>query len=226
MRHWLSVSGWLPAALAVLAGCFNPSTEGVTFSCTLEDPACPPAHRCEAGICRPHLPDLSTAGDAAVSSDGPTPDLAQPGCANGKGVQVGAGWACPGTFPKGAADSLCATGFSPCKTPAGLDLPACNQLPSFFVVDVLAFSQFPECRNVDPPLFTCAGFQTGFDNRLRFGCGGLNKPYVLTSCQRTCAGFDRALNCSREVDYLCGSSLSLADETNLIPSIGTLCCPG
>lgn len=214
------------AVLVPLAGCFNPPLDGVTLTCTSEDPRCPDGQSCQNGICRAEPRDLAASADGMAATDGAPPDQARPGCSKGGGVQVGGAWACAGTFAKGGAATLCAVGFAPCKSPANIDLAACNQLPGFFVADVLAFSQFPECHNVDPPLFRCGSYQAGFDNRLRYGCGGLAKPYVLTSCQRQCAGFDRALNCSREVDYICGASMSLADEANILPAIGTLCCPG
>jgi hypothetical protein len=105
-------------------------------------------------------------------------------------------------------------------------LAACNKINGFFVADALGYSEFSACRNVDANFFSCVGYQPLFDHRLRFGCGGLNQPYVLTNCTLQCAGFDRAFNCSREVDYTCGSSMGLADEANLLPSSGTLCCPG
>ena len=142
------------------------------------------------------------------------------------GTQVGGAWACPGTFPRGNAVKQCAAKFSVCKTADSVDLSACNALDGFFVSDALGYSGFPACRNVDPIFFQCTAFQPGMDNRLRFGCGGLAKPYALTNCTSQCAGFDRALNCSQEVDYTCGASLGLADEANLLPSSGVLCCPG
>lgn len=208
---------------SVLTGCFQPNLDGVTLTCTESDDRCPDGLFCISGVCRAKKQDAGLVSDGGFGGDAAAPDQATSGCATAGGIQLGSAWACAGTFPKGGAATLCATGFSPCKSPAGIDLAACNQLVGFFVADVLGFSQFAECRNVDPPFFRCS-YQTGFDNRLRYGCGGLPKPYVLTSCMRQCGGFDRALNCSQEVDYTCGSSMGLADEANLLAAIGTLCC--
>lgn len=221
---WL---GCLVVAIgACAASCFNVNPAGIDFLCSVYDPRCPEGQTCIDSHCRTPLPDGRSAVDLATGDGGSTADMARSGCANNAGMQVGQAWACPGTFPVGNATKQCATGFSVCKVAAGIDLDACNKINGFFVADALGYSEFSACRNVDANFFSCVGYQPLFDHRLRFGCGGLNQPYVLTNCTLQCAGFDRALNCSREVDYTCGSSSGLADEANLLPSSGTLCCPG
>lgn len=216
----------LPLA-TVAASCFNVNPDAIDFLCSVYDPRCPEGQVCIDSHCRPPAtPDGPLSGDLGADAGAMRTDLARSGCANGLGTQVGNAWACPGTFPRGNAPKQCAAGFSVCKVAGGVDLAACNKIDGFFVADALGFSAFPACRNVDANFFQCVGYQPGFDNRLRFGCGGLAKSYALSNCTSQCAGFDRALNCSQEVDYTCGSSNGLSDEANLLPSSGALCCPG
>lgn len=225
MRRFTS---WLLACAVAVAMpcCFNPNTNGVDITCTVEDPRCLEGQVCIAGHCITQAPEAGLPADLGGDAGVGQPDMARSGCANGAGTQVGGAWACPGTFPRGNAVKQCAAKFSVCKTADSVDLSACNAIDGFFVSDALGYSGFPACRNVDPIFFQCTAFQPGMDNRLRFGCGGLAKPYALTGCTSQCAGFDRALNCSQEVDYTCGASLGLGDEANLLPSSGVLCCPG
>lgn len=113
---------------AVIVGCFSPDFSTATILCSADKPECPPEYTCEAPYCVPK----STAGqaDQAVGSTDAamTGDMAFPpdmttrkGCADGKGYPVGSAWACPGGWgpyllPPKPAVSLCASGFSVCKS--------------------------------------------------------------------------------------------------------------
>jgi hypothetical protein len=92
-----SVGFWIPAAVVLLAGCFNPTIENGGFACDpTQVPACPDNYFCVDGLCRTSktpvgggssdLGDMTTVGVASdmsgapssldMSHSAPAPDLA------------------------------------------------------------------------------------------------------------------------------------------------------
>lgn len=218
----LFVCAIMLSVVCVVAQCFNPDlNNGVVLTC---EGTCPEGFVCQDGKCR-----ANPAGDAAAAvgdqGDASPGDLAEYGCAKPGGKPVGSAWACPGLFARGKADDVCASHYGTCADSAPIDLDACNSLPGFYVSQGLGKSQYRICRNIDPVNFVCGAPPAGYDNRFRFGCGGLSTPYILQACQRQCAGFDRAIECTGTGgDYDCRGSLTIGDDGNNFPSIGVLCC--
>lgn len=196
------------AIVSILASCYNP--QHVIIACPPSSPLCPEGQVCQGEIC-------VTAQDmgGAADSDMTTPrDFAvtSTSCKAKNGIALGPkAEACPGTFAKGGAASLCDNGYAPCTGSAGIDLALCATLPGIFVADVAAYwvgnMQLGETCN------------TSINNQLLYGCG----TGVSRAGAQKCSGLPRVVDIGSN-GWTGGGNGSLADTANSDPSQGVLCC--
>lgn len=194
------------AATLLLVACFSPNQTKFTVRCDNENP-CEAGMVCVSGVC-----ENGTAHDLATGFDQSLPDLTPVGphgCADGKGVYLGAAWACPGLFggTSPAASKRCATGFAPCLNATGIALASCTSLPGFFIANFIA-------KASGSSVSCTAG--TGGGGRGIFGCG------TAGSTQASCMGFDQAIVCANSPDWQCADQIDLVTNNNL--ANGVLCC--
>ena len=146
--------------------------------------------------------------------------MALSGCAAGGGKPLGSAWACPGTFAKGAAESLCAADYALCSAATGIDLVACGALTGFFIAKV------PGKRNLEPPAMAVCGAADGgaYLNPLWYGCGRIDFAKDRTvNAQNPCGGFSQSLDCQVTGWTCTGSDISHAQNVS-VPADGVLCC--
>lgn len=131
------------------------------------------------------------------------------GCADGKGMYLGAAWACPGMFggTNPSAAQRCAIGWVPCAAATGIELAACKALPGFFASSFIG-------RNPSGTNVTC--MTPNGSNRGIFGCGG------PSATETACMGFDQALVCASSPDWVCADQLDQIRNNNA--QDGVLCC--
>lgn len=217
---------------AVIVGCFSPDFSTATILCSADKPECPPEYTCEAPYCVPK----STAGqadqavgstDAAMNADMAfPPDMTtRKGCADGKGYPVGSAWACPGAWgpyliPPKPAVSLCASGFSVCKSANPFISPTalqeCRSLKGFYVADMFANQYLDNAPTCTP----------GMNYRVIYGCGEAAR---ATDFATACGFFAQAMECDRgrnKTQIKCDLAFGKIDDLDNRTGVdGVLCCP-
>ena len=196
----------LVTVASLLAGCFQPADTRVPIRCDADNP-CPAQQVCQAGLCGfGPQPDLSVSSDM----DGPDMTISSVGCAS-SGTKIGDRmWGCPGPFAIGQARSLCAGGWTVCKSVADVDLPACHSQSTVFIADVPAYQP-------SAGVLMCAT-TTAFQ-RLFAACGTTGTVLLTSSC----SGFDRfAIDKQYGFDFANGHTIDKAIGTT--SNNGVLCC--
>lgn len=198
------------AVFSLLSACYNP--QHVVIACPPTSPQCPDGQICVGQICVSN-PDLAGSPDDLSGID-PAADLSagSPVCKAKNGTRLGPkAEACPGPFAKGAASSLCDTGYKPCTAAAGIDLVACAQLSGFYVADV--------------PAYWMVSMQTGevcntsVANQLLYGCGS----GPSRAGAQLCAGLPRVADIGSN-GWVGGGNGTLAETSNSDNAQGVLCC--
>ncbi len=153
------------ALLVAISGCFQPDLAKVTILCPSESPDCPSGLVCQVGVCMPapEADGAATIDLAAVDAAGGDSATSVEGCRGPGAVYLGpSATGCPGAFAAGGASVLCAVGWAPCTTAAGVDQAACNAAQSFFAGEVPAYWVGTMATE------TCGGADF---NQLLYGCG-------------------------------------------------------
>ena len=191
-----------------ISACYNPDPDNVQISCSAENPACPQNQSCVSGLCTDSADAAATPPDMAVSIDAGGEDMVQrSGCASGGGIALGAASACAGSFSKGKAATLCASGFTLCSKAAQV-APACATIGSFYAADV------PVYYVGTPDNESCGAAAFG---QLLAGCGTAGR---LSTAK--CMGFPRVIDV---LGTWTTNDGTLGQASNSDPSQGVLCCP-
>ena len=204
----------LTALLLSLGGCFQPDLNKVTVLCPADSPSCPAGMVCEAGVCVAPANDMSVGGAIDASDagtvDGATDDQAASvvGCRAKGGTYLGpSATGCAGSFTSGGAAMICANGWAPCSSSAGVDSAACGAVGSFFAAEVPAF--WIGTTSME----TCGG---AAGNQLLYGCGTAGR---LGTAK--CGGLPRVLDMA---GMWSTSNGTLAGASNSDQKQGVLCC--
>lgn len=205
--------------LTFLSGCFNPDPAKIVISCEPANPECPPGQACVEGRCTaPSDGAVADQGvpDLATTDSGTADDLATgTGCAAAGGTNLGAAYACPGTFSSGGARSLCAAGYKICTSATGINVVTCATLAGFFAADVPAYWTGAVTNE------TC-GRTTG-SNALWYGCGNGSGSSMVRDGVKLCGGFPRLIECKGT--WACTSMHTIETTANTATKDGVLCCP-
>lgn len=190
------------ALVAILfAACFQSADGRVPIRCDADNP-CPDGQVCRIGLCAfEEAPDLAISDMATVASVG---------CAASNGVKIGnLIWGCPGVFGLGQARSLCAKGWTVCKSLSAADRTACEAQISLFIADIPAHR--PSTALVCSP--------TTIYQRLFAACAST----MSLGMTEACGGFYRfAIDQTAGFDFSNGHSLDKAIGNT--PTNGVLCC--
>ncbi len=194
----------LAFALLGATACYNPDLSDVQYVCDEMNPYCPDSLECIRGIC------------GIADSEAPTPPGSSAGCRSGQGTQIGQAFACTGIFgaQQPPASQLCASDYRLCADATGVDQAACRMLGGFFAgaVSVRRSGTALACGySAQAPYFA--------------GCGGNSRGTVVElPAGQACAGFEQAIDCAMDNEWLCGSS-SLDGSSQTSSADGVLCCP-
>lgn len=199
--------------VAFLFGCFSADLSETVLLCDPSRP-CPEGYSCVNQKCQ--IP-----GDSSADMS-----VAVAGCKDGTGKNVSTNganviWACPGKFSAGKpanASSLCATGWSLCKSGASLDKSICKASAGFFVADVPV--KRPENKW---DVYSC-GNAVGKEGPGFSGCGkNVYGDWVIDS--QTCNDFNQGRFDTNGEFRVSGSNLSLDQAvTSSNSNDGVLCC--
>ena len=204
------------AALAVLlCACFDPGP--APLLCSEAQPGCPDGLVCLGGMCK----------DSASNADMQTQDMtiadlsSIPGCADGKGAQIGKNgcWTCPGLFGASKkASTLCNSSFGiPANSNLITDSECVAVVAGFFYSAAFGSTGY---NYADPNIAQCTNMPTSGTVAF-FGCGtggGVVAPTVA------CKGFRPNLQCLPASGLTC-QDFDIDKATNTKPTNGVLCCP-
>lgn len=215
---------------ALVAGCFSPNLEGVSFLCDDANPQCPAGYECAESKCFPT--DRIT---LMMPEPDPTPlppdagggMMGAAGCASGNGFNVSKdmmrpAFACPGTWQSTGdktknINRLCAAGYVVCGDATRVNITACNMIPTgYFVARVVAR------RNKNSTEVACMTPGGNQGEVLWAGCGRTGQDiFMAPMCGM---GFTSARDCDPGSAFGCFSYTSLDSTFNTQAASGALCC--
>lgn len=228
----------LASILLGLSACYAPDLDKVRYTCSEAHPRCPGTLACVQGCCGgppcspapiPPLPNED--GGVLNPVDWAKPPGSAPGCATGRGYNLGSRVAaCPGAFASGQMLSRCAAGWSLCAT-SPLSVVDAAKVPYYFA----GAAHGTQAGRIPDGTMACSWAGAPSTNYLFvFGVGAIGRTLVHdSSTQGRCGLYPSALECvtSGGPQFwqcpLAGSMPSESDATqvaNPIDTDGVLCC--
>ena len=218
---------------ALVAGCFSPNLEGVSFLCDEANPQCPAGYECAESKCFPTdnfpltMPDPDP---TPLPPDAGGGMMGAAGCASNTGFNVSKdmmrpAFACPGTFTNSTdkqrnVNRLCAAGYVVCGDATRVNVGACNMITTgFFVARVVAR------RSSSSTEVACMSPGGNQKEALWAGCGRTGQDiFMAPMCGM---GFTAARDCNLDTkvsSFGCWSTTNLDAAYNTQAASGALCC--